>query len=413
MWEKALNSMEQYRHQTIFVGCSGGVDSMVLVHFLHKNNFTIHVLHVNYQKRGVESDGDMEFVKEICQTHKIPFDIRFYEENLKGNFQENARKFRYDFFEEVRAKNDGIIALGHHSDDQVETFFMNLMRQSGILGLASIPVVRGNYVRPFLHLSKEDITDYAVKHNLKWREDKSNHSIQYLRNRWRLEFIPEMGKKYPNVKQSVLTLVNAFQETQRELEQKIRPITSSVRENKQLSIDCYNSLSSDELFELWRQLNQSSNLFSRFLELKNYPKGKFIEVNEPYARIVNEGTYFSFVYAAVDTVIPKLKISEINSLPTVFSKNEIYLNPDKIKGELKIRTWQKGDKIYPIGLKGSQSVSQIIRDSKSPFSKRETILVVHDDKTIHWVVGLKISKIATSEINDNRILKIEIADSVF
>lgn len=383
---------------------------MVLVHFLHKNQFNIHVLHINYQKRGTESDGDMELVRTFCRKHKIPFDIRFYEENLKGNFQENARKFRYDFFEQFREKKGGIIALAHHADDQVETFFMNLMRQSGIMGLASIPVVRGNYVRPFLHLSKDDLADYAVKHDVEWREDSSNQSVEYLRNRWRLEFIPEIEKIVPNVKQSVLTLVNAFQETQYELEQKIRPIASAITENNQLPIECYNELSSEELFELWRQMNQPSNLFPRFMELKNYPKGKFIEANEPYTKIINEGTCLAFVGKTVRSEIPDLKITKVSALPTVFSKEEIYLNADKIKGTLKIRKWMRGDKLSPIGIKGSQSVAQIIKDSKIAFSERENVLIVHDDKNIHWVVGLKIGKMSIAQMNDKEIVKVEIVN---
>lgn len=412
MWEKALNIMEKYRYQTIFVGCSGGIDSMVLAHFLHKNQFNIHILHVNYQKRGAESDGDMEFVKTFCEQHKIPFDVRLYEEDSKGNFQENARKFRYDFFEELREKKGGIIALAHHADDQIETFFMNLMRQSGILGLAGIPVVRGNYVRPFLHLSKEDLIDYAVKHAVKWREDRTNQSVEYLRNRWRLEFIPEMEKAYPDIKRSVLILVNTFQETQLGLEEKIRPVASKIKEDKQLSIECYNSLSSEELFELWKQLSQPSNLFSRFLELKNYPKGKFIETVEPYTKIINEGMYFSFVSKTGFSDIPDIKITKVDSLPNTFSKDEIYLNPEKIQGELKIRRWRRGDKISSIGLKGKQIVSQIIRDSKIPFSERENVLIVHDDKNIHWVVGLKIGKMSIAQTSEKEILKVEIVSKI-
>lgn len=402
--------MEKYRHRTIFVGCSGGIDSMVLAHFLQKHQFNIHLLHINYQKRGSESDGDMEFVKTFCEKHKIPFDVKYYEESPKGNFQDNARKFRYDFFEQFSSEKNGIIALAHHADDQAETFFMNLVRQSGILGLASIPSVRGNYVRPFLHLLKADLIAYAVKYDVKWREDKSNQSVEYLRNRWRLEFIPEMEKVYPGVKQSVLVLINAFQETQRDLEQKIRPIALKIKEKKQLSIERYNSLSSEELFELWRQLNQPSNLFSRFLELKNYPKGKFIETVNPYEKIIREGACFSFISKVTHSVIKDIKITKVDSLPTTFSKDEIYLDSNKIKGELKIRKWQKGDKLSPIGLKGKQTVSQIIRDAKIPFSDRENILVVCDDENIHWVVGLKLSKVGIARANDKRILKIEVAN---
>lgn len=194
MWENALKIMEQFRSKTIYIGCSGGVDSMVLVDFLHKNQFKIHVLHVNYHKRGLESDKDMEFVKKYCEDQSIPHTFTHYTDKKKGNFQQNARDFRYDFFEK-KASHDGVIALAHHADDQVETFFMNMMRQSGILGLSSIPVIRGQYVRPLLHLFKSDILNYAQTNNLEWREDLSNQSTHYLRNKWRFQNLFQKWKK--------------------------------------------------------------------------------------------------------------------------------------------------------------------------------------------------------------------------
>ncbi len=400
--------MEQYRRQTIFIGCSGGVDSMVLAHFLHEHQFNIHVLHVNYQKRGTESDGDMKFVRLFCKDRNIPFDGRLYDESGAGNFQLNARKFRYKFFEEFAAGNNGVIALAHHADDQVETFFMNLMRQSGIPGLASIPVQRQHYIRPFLHIPKEELIRYAGEKGIKWREDRSNQSVEYLRNRWRLEFIPQMEKAVPELKRSALILIDAFQKTQWELEQKTVSVLSSILNDRKLSVECYDSLSSEELFELWRQLHQPPGLFHRFLEIRSYPKGKYIEIKDPFIKIIRESTYLSFVARTMDEAVPRLKTTRVDALPRTFSKNEIYLNPGKIKGELKIRTWQQGDKLFPVGMKGGQSISQIIRDAKVPFAEREKVLVVHDDTTIHWVVRLKVSRIAASRAGDDAILKVEI-----
>lgn len=408
MWEKALKTMERYRNMTIYVGCSGGIDSMVLVHFLYSHQFNIHVLHVNYHKRGKESDDDMEFVRTFCKDRKIPFDVRHYNENSTGNFQQNARTFRYDFFREFASKDSGVIALAHHADDQVETFFMNLMRQSGIVGLASIPEKRENVIRPFLHVYKYDLYEYAGKNQIEWREDKSNQSTDYLRNKWRLEFIPRMEKVIPNLKQSVHILVNAFQETQKELEAKIKPVSTEIFETKRLSIEEYNSFSETELFELWRQLNQPSKLFSRFLELKHYSRGKFIETITPFGKIVNEGAYLSFSEEKEHVLLPRLKITPVKSLPSIFSKSSVYLNPDKIHGELKLRRWQQGDKISPVGVKGKQLVSQIIKDSKIPHSEREKIIVVHDDKNIHWVVNLKIGKIAISQYCDTQIIEVKL-----
>ncbi|MBC9812862.1 tRNA lysidine(34) synthetase TilS [Crocinitomicaceae bacterium CZZ-1] len=410
MWEQVLIFMEQYRHQTIYVGCSGGVDSIVLAHFLHAHQFRIHLLHVNYHQRGSESDADMELVKTVAQQYSVPFSVKHYTRQLNGNFQENARVFRYAFFDEMALQTDGVIALAHHADDQTETFFMHLMRQSGIPGLACMPEKRERIVRPFLHLSKEELYQYAINNQLVWREDLSNQSTRYLRNKWRLEYIPLMKKTVPDLQVSVEVLVHAFQQTQRRLEQNMHPVSAEVFTTGKLTKEAFQSLSDEEAFELWRQLKQPSGLFPRFLELKQYTKGKYIEVNYPFTRIIHEGKYIVFVTEQQQTLLPRLIITPVAQLPRVFSKTEVYLNPEKVSGDLVLRNWEQGDRISPIGVSGSQLVSQVIKDAKIPSAERKKVLVVCDAKTIHWVVNLKIGKAAISKPGDPRIIKIELQD---
>lgn len=410
MWEQILIFLEQYRHQTIYIGCSGGVDSMALTHFLHTHKFQIHLLHVNYHQRGNESDADMELVRTVAKDYVVPYSVKHYDKQLKGNFQANARTFRYAFFEEMAAQNDGIIALAHHSDDQVETFFMQLMRQSGIPGLACMPEKRERIIRPFLHISKEELYRYAKENNVLWREDHSNQSTRYLRNKWRIEYIPLMEKTIPSLKQSVEVLIQAFQQTQQKLEHELHPVATMVFETGQLSVEVFHSLSDEALFELWRQLKQPVHLFSRFLELKHYSKGKYIESKSPFTRIVNEGDYLTFVPEQQQIILPRLIITPVSQLPPVFSKTEIYLNAEKVSGKLMIRPWKEGDRIKPIGMHGSQLVSQVIKDAKIPSTERENVLVVCDDKTIHWVINLKIGKTAVALAEDSQIIRIELRD---
>lgn len=410
MWDQVLIFLEQYRNQTIYIGCSGGVDSMALTHFLHVHQFQIHLLHVNYHQRGSESDADMELVKAVAKTYGIPCSVKHYTNQLKGNFQENARTFRYAFFKEMAAQNDGIIALAHHSDDQVETFFLQLMRQSGIPGLSCMPEKRENIIRPFLHLSKEELYQYAKQNALIWREDLSNQSTRYVRNTWRLKYIPLMEKTTPSLKQAVQVLIHAFQQTQCTLEQKVQAVATDIFETEKLSKEVLQSLSDEEVFELWRQLKQPSNLFPRFLELKHYSKGKHIESNSPFTRIVNEGEYFTFITEQQQNRLPQLIITPVSQLPSVFSKSEIYLNAEKVSGQLIIRQWEQGDRITPIGVDGSQLVSQVIKDAKVPLTERGKVLVVCDESTIHWVVNLKIGKLAIAKPEDPQIIRVELRD---
>jgi len=410
MWDNIVKELERYRNRTFFVGCSGGIDSMVLSHFLYVNNFRLHLLHVNYQKRGEQSDADMEFVRLFCRERNIPFDVCFFPKSISGNFQQEARLFRYRFFEQKARPTKGLIALGHHADDNIETFFIHLARKSGILGLASIPRQRGDYIRPFLTLSKADLIAYAQKHDLSWREDSSNRSVVYWRNRWRIEFIPLMEQHVPTIKESVLTLIDAFVSTQKELEQKMQPIAEKIRQEKIVLDEQYVQFSPEELFELWRQLKLDKKLFPRFIELPTYSIGKYIEVNTPWERIIRKNKHFLFVAKASNPSIPKIKQSLRIALPKMFNKNILYLNPKRIKGNLFLRYWQAGDRISPLGMPGSQPISKIIKDAKIPEQERSRVLVLCDQEMIHWIVGLKVGRYATSKKEDAVYLKIELLD---
>ena len=407
-WQEVISFLEAFRTQPIVVGCSGGLDSMTLLHFLHKHGFRIIALHINYHQRGVESDLDQQLVADFCTKQQIEFYHRDYATDEKGNFQELARKFRYQFFEEIATKNNAVIAVAHHQDDQVETFCMNLMRNSGMMGLAAMLRINGRVIRPFLNLSKQELLEYAQNNKLEWRDDKSNFETKYLRNKWRLEFIPLLVEKYPTIKESILTLIDVFQRNQEALTAKMIPYANLIRNTNQITIEQLHQLTDNELFELWRQLNQNPRNFHRFKEILEYKSGKKIEVREPYKSISR--TTDSLLWTPNKTIQSdrKLLVEKINSLPTKFDKNCIYLNPEKIQGKLILRPWQLGDRINSIGVKGSQLVSKIIKDAKIPLSKRDDIYIVKDDLEIHWVVGLKIGRNAISKTGDHIILKISI-----
>lgn len=408
MWEEIPSFLAPYRAHKIFVGCSGGLDSMALLHYLNSNGYDIHALHVNYHKRGEESDADQDLVSNFCKTNSIPFTTRDFKGSPKGNFQEQARQFRYDFFEEIANANSGVIALAHHSDDQIETFCMNLMRKSGVLGLASMPRVRKNYIRPFLKISKKDIFTYAETNLVPWREDASNLEANYLRNKWRLEFLPIMEREYPSIRTSILKLVEACQWTQQQLEIKLNPLANQIKIEHKIDLHKIKQLSSEECFELWRQLEQPAKLFHRFQELLNYSSGKQIEGSASIKSIHNYKDELQFEFAEGQQFSLNFEQSEVSELPDTFSKKEVYLDPTKISGPLKLRPWQQGDRISSIGISGTQLVSKVIKDAGIPTHKRASVLVLHDDQQILWIVGLKISRNALADKSKVKHFKIRI-----
>ena len=208
-WGHIKSFWQNLRSKNVFLACSGGVDSMVLLHLLRSLNVNLTVIHVNYQLRGEDSNYDAELVEKTCHQLNIPVNIRTVD--LKkwlengGNLQDEARKVRYRWFHEILAKDErNTIALAHHQGDQVETFLMNLARKSGVLGMACMKQEHNGIVRPLLYFSKAEILKYASNHSIQWREDQSNKSNNYTRNRLRNEFIPLLKTEFTNFNQSVL-----------------------------------------------------------------------------------------------------------------------------------------------------------------------------------------------------------------
>jgi len=408
VWKKIL---APYRNHRCILGCSGGIDSMVLLHFLVKEQFKVHVVHINYHKRGNDSNEDERFVSNFCAKNTIPFTGFHYEKdkNHSSNFQEAAREFRYTKFNEI-AKNyaDSVVLLAHHADDQVETFFMNLARNSGVVGLAGMLPVHNNIVRPMLNSSKIELSHYAETHQLKWREDSSNTANDYTRNRWRNEFIPFLEKQIPELKSSVLLLIEKFQEYQHDLSIHVNPFMEQIRTEKKVKISELEKLNEFERFEIWRQLQQLPKTFAAFDKLPTLQLGKHVKMVNGFEKVICEKDILYFESSTQQKPIFELNIKQVEVLPTTFDKNKIYLDASKIEGNLMLRKWKSGDKIKSIGMNGSQLVSDIIKDAKIPNHQKNEILVVRDDEEIHWVVGLKVGRSALATSCNSSILSVHV-----
>ncbi len=418
--EYITKNWTSFRDKEIVVAYSGGLDSTVLLHLLHTNKFNVSAIHVNYNLRGDDSNLDEAFIRSFCNELNIPIEIRSINlaEQLKsgGNLQQLARKFRFDWFEEITAKSKNrFVFLAHHLDDQVETFFLNLARKSGIMGLACMPFERNQIVRPLLDFTKEDLRVYAVENKLTWREDISNTSNKYRRNFLRNEVLPYLTREIPELNESVITLVKTFQKNQLLLENSIRHLTNEIIEKHSVELAKIDSLDEFELVELFRQLGQPAQLAVEFQNLINAQKGKRLVListrNHPFIAVARETDSFSFIPHQEKSLTTDLIIETVESLPDVFTKNEIYLDQDKIIGELKIRRWKIGDRIHSIGMNGSQLISDIISDLKINTLDKKNVLVLCDEKTIHWCVGMKVGRIAVASPSTEKIIKITVSKS--
>jgi tRNA(Ile)-lysidine synthase len=404
----------------IFLACSGGIDSMTLLALFHACKLDMEVLHVNYQLRGLASEKDQQLVEKVCQQLEIPFHLKRIKlqdhlEKKGGNLQEEARKLRYDFFDQKCALNPtSVLALGHHLDDQIETFFMHIARKSGIMGMACMLEQHQQIIRPLLPFSKEVIRSYALHNKVIWREDESNNTNKYARNLLRNVILPDLLQHSPNLKQSIPLLIQKFQETQLELEHTIFPILGAIKKSQELPFVRYDDFSTEEKIELLRQLGIKTSILRALEKLRNSQKGKKIPLKSAtkqtiFVEIIRESHSFHFIKPPCEQEKPPaLSIEPVEKLPTIFQSDELYLDAAKIKGELFLRRWKKGDRMKIIGMAGSKLISDILKDAKIPSHLRKNYTVVSDREKVIWCVGLRIDSSAVATRYSKNILKISV-----
>jgi len=206
-------------NDTLLVGVSGGIDSVVLIDLLSRAGLAFAVAHCNFQLRGTESDRDERFVRGLSESYgKLcfckTFDTKEYANENGISIEMAARDLRYDWFEEVRRTHHfDWIVVAHHRDDQIETFFLNLARGTGISGLTGMKVVNGNVVRPLLFGSRKEIENYAVANRLQFREDSTNALTDFQRNKIRKMVLPLMDELNPSFRESMEKTIGHLRET--------------------------------------------------------------------------------------------------------------------------------------------------------------------------------------------------------
>ena len=187
----------------ILLTVSGGVDSMVMLSLFTRSGYRVGVAHCNFQLRGAESDEDEVLVEEEARKYGVEFYNKRFEtaaemERTGESMEMAARRLRYAWFDALsREHGYTVVAIAHHADDSIETFFINLLRGTGLRGLTGISTQVCKVVRPLMFASRKEILEYAVANRIPFREDSSNRSTKYLRNKIRLGLIPRIREINP------------------------------------------------------------------------------------------------------------------------------------------------------------------------------------------------------------------------
>ena len=187
----------------IVVGVSGGADSIALLHYLHTHfPDSVVAAHVNHCLRGAESERDEQFVYSFCKERRIPLfvcreEVAVLAKEQKQSIEDCGRAVRYDFFHSLLKSDTDRIATAHTLSDTAETVLFHLARGSGVKGLAGIPPVRGQIIRPLISITREEVEQYCQHYGLSYVEDSTNASLEYTRNRIRHRVIPAMAEVHP------------------------------------------------------------------------------------------------------------------------------------------------------------------------------------------------------------------------
>jgi tRNA(Ile)-lysidine synthase len=416
------------KEKKLLIACSGGIDSVVLTRLLKELDFDISLAHCNFSLRGKESDGDEEFVVKLADKLSIPiftktFQTKKYASDKKISTQMAARELRYEWFEELLNKYSfDYLLTAHHLGDDLETFFINLSRGTGLRGLTGIPNVNEKIVRPFLEFSRDEISQTAEEKNIKWREDSSNASTDYLRNKLRLEVLPN----YTDLNEKVL---QNFQQTQKHLNESLllvedymlliqNLILNKTDEGIEIDINQLQELPNTKalLYELlspygfttWKDISgllkaqSGKQLFSNSHRLiKNRNSFLLTEIaldNNDESFFIKEN--ISGIMEPIELQFEK--ISEISET----KNNIIFVDFQKIKFPLEIRKWKEGDYFYPFGMKGKKKLSKFFKDEKLSLIAKEKIWVLCSEKKIVWVVGMRSSELFKIDNTTTEILKI-------
>jgi tRNA(Ile)-lysidine synthase len=395
----------------LLIAISGGLDSVVLFHLLHKLNYDVSLAHCNFKLRGKESDLDEEFIKNLNQISAnqiftIIFDTEKYAKEHKLSTQIAARELRYNWFQKLITEHKfEYVLTAHHADDNLETFLIHLTRGSGLDGFTGIPKVNGNIVRPLLAFSRKEILNYAKDHDIEWREDASNASNKYIRNKIRHQVLPVLKEINPSILDSFATTLENLQESKQIIEDRIENIASEVLEKEanfiKIDIKKIKELSNSKayLYQLLKSYHFTE--WNDVYDLLNAQSGK--QVFSKTHRLLKDRDVLILSKIDLSNSIEMAfqieeEITEItNPIHLTFkevieksteNKQTIYVDKDLLKYPLMLRKWEKGDYIYPLGMQGKKKLSKYFKDEKfSLIDKENTWLLCNAENQIMWIIN--------------------------
>ena len=424
------------------VALSGGADSVALLLIMRSRGVDVCAAHCNFHLRGEESDRDEKFCVDLCKKldvnlHRIHFDTLTYAEKYKVSIEMAARNLRYGYFAQL-AKDlqaDGIL-VAHHRDDNVETVILNLLRGSGVDGLAGIAPKNGNIIRPLLCIGRDDILRYLGERHQDFVTDSTNLEDEALRNKIRHHVIPLLETINPAAKVSIASSAKYLRQAAEMLKDAgaetditFQPLTATSQAihickmnistaaspqfilHKLIGIYGFHGdviedilLNFDATGKVWQS---NTHLLAMDREQLTIIPLSYIsqQTKEREIHIPEEGCYT----LSDDHKIHIRKYPRTPDFTPCKDANLITLDAAKARFPLTYRLTQTGDRLHPFGMKGSKLVSDYLTDKKRGYLEKKLQHVLTDaDAEIIWLIGERTSELCKIDKNTREVLEIKI-----
>ena len=433
--------------EKILVGLSGGPDSVCLICVLNnlkdKFKLDLHAVYIDHGLRPEETPEETEFCKNLCAGLSILFttkviDVKTYSKEQGLNKQEAARELRYRIFEETAYKIKAHkIALGHTADDQLETFFIRFFRGSGPRGLSGIPPVRANIIRPLIEIERKEIEGFLDEQRINYIIDSSNLKKDYLRNRLRLSFIPEIKTINPQIAQIVSQTMEILREEEKYFDIIVtKTLMKLICKKTDFRIDLF--LIPLEAMEkvilrrvLRRAIDATKNIRGiEFIHIEDIidlirhgrqgdriylPKGLRVIKNYSTLVITSEiplrlGTFTlnvpgEFVSRESRAVIKASIEDNVDSYGD--GKTIAVFDADKTGTILIVRPRENGDFFHPMGFGKRKKLQDYFVDEKVPRDERNEIPIIMSGDDIVWIAGFRGDERFKVSDETKRFLKME------
>ena len=396
----------------MLVALSGGADSVALLRVLMEAGYDCRAAHCNFHLRGEESMRDERFVRDLCQRLNVPlavkdFDVAAWQQEHGGSTEMACRELRYAWFEQERQRQGcGLIAVAHHSDDQVETFFLNLLRGTGIRGLAGMQRLSGNIWRPLLDVSRSDILAYLSTIGQDYVTDSTNSENDYRRNQLRNLVLPAFEQQFPQAHERI-------HDTMSNLRDDLDLLTSLVNEilpdqfHLRIEALCSHPEATTLLYHRIRQMGFNREQCQKAIEAaRNCHSGRQF-MGKGYIMHVNRQSLDIEATQEIKPVeIPvDLKSNLLSPIHVTISRNNPPFLPMMCDGKhtvafntelldcqrIVLRRWRQGDRIRPFGMQGSKLISDLFVDLKLDHADKRDTWLLEADSDILWVLGHRAS----------------------